>query len=223
MKVLIESYSWGINESIMICEAPTFFTVPFYILFYYIIFFIQSLSLSLIVFHCLVLILLSSYYRRNRICEWNHLIGYVCGENNKTGAQLYVSHLKLNSLTEWIFIIVLLFGWIKDLYDSTAGGRLRNLIFAVILFIRLTVSCFHCYVLHTAVCCVKEGNFFFFLLFPCLPFNILFCILWVFYMLCRDDDDDGDAHIFSSWLTFLFYSWFFLLLLCLVFKLQIFD
>lgn len=107
----------------------------------------------------------------------------MCGENNKTGAQLYVSHLKLNSLTEWIFIIVLLFGWIKDLYDSTAGGRLRNLIFAVILFIRLTVSCFHCYVLHTAVCCVKEGNFFSFSSFHAcrLTFFSVFC---EYYICC---------------------------------------
>lgn len=151
----------------------------------------------------------------------NHLIGYVWGENNKTGAQFYVSHLKLNSQTEWI--LSSLFGWIKDLYDSTAGGRLRNLIFAVILFIRLTVSCLHCYVLHTAVCCVKEGTkYFFFLLFPCLPFNILFCFLWVLCMLCR-------VRWWWWWCSHIFiltyfplYSWFFILL-CLVFKSQIFD
>lgn len=138
----------------------------------------------------------------------NHLIGYVWGENNKTGAQFYVSHLKLNSQTERI--LSSLFGWIKDLYDSTAGGRLRNLIFAVILFIRLTVSCLHCYVLHTAVCCVKEGTkyFFFSSFHACrLTFFSVFC---EYYVCCVEyDDDDGDAHIFLSWLTFLYTRDFF--------------
>lgn len=187
-------------------------------------FFIQSLSLSLIVFHCLVLILLSSYYRRMRICEWNHLIGYVCVEKIIKQVHNSTSHIsKLNSLTEWIFIIVLLFGWIKDLYDSTAGGRLRNLIFAVILFIRLTVSCFHCYVLHTAVCCVKEGKIFFsFSSFHAcrLTFFSVFC---EYYMCCVEMMMMVMLTYFHPDLLSFFYSWFFLLPLCLVFKLQIFD
>ena len=145
------------------------------------------------------------------------------GENNKTGAQFYGSHLKLNSLTEWILSsrCCVSADWIKDLYDSTAGGRLRNLIFAVILFIRLTVSCLHCYVLHTAVCCMKEGKNLFFSPLSMLPFNILFCILWVLCMLY--------VEMMMVMLTyFLFLTYFplyslILFFLCLVFKSQIFD